>query len=192
MYKNYYDSIIKEVKEKLPKKIDDNYALNRNLLDGENREVTYALCGQDISKFDLSKLSKENLARLCFDSNTNFSQEQLSKFNPFKILEIGKQFGLHLDLLHKAGINGTGINVAVIDRACDLNNSEMLDSDGLTRVNLNYSGVKIDNVHGKTVTTLLCGRNVGVAPNANLYFFATNFNENEKIGILEKIKELNK
>jgi len=68
----------------------------------------------------------------------------------------------------------------------------MLDLYGMTRVKLySDSGEKFDNFHGKTATALLCGRNVGVAPNVNLYFFGISSDENEKIKILEKIKKLN-
>lgn len=205
-YKSEYHNIVKKVKKMLPHKIDDEYFSNITKFENGKKggsytlEYTWGLCGQNASKFDLSGLSKENFGKLSFDTNTIFSSEQIEKFNPTKILESGKRVGLDIELLHKAGINGTGINVAVIDSNFDINNPEMLNEYGNTKVKLYDNRTmqgkqkqKIDDFHGKAVTSLLCGTTVGIAPQSNLYFFSIDKcrNNQDIQDILQKIILLN-
>ena len=193
--KNYKEEV------KLPEKIDDNYvkgiAKTEPNSTSTSSEYSCALCGQDVSKSDLSELSEEQFIRLSFDEETIFSQEQKSKFRPNEILETGKRFGLQLELLHKAGIDGKGVNVAVLDTNFNVDNIEMKDKYGKSKCiiydNETAHNKTMDFMHGKTVTALLCGTNVGVAPNLNLYFFAiNNGNKEHYIHAFEKIKKLNK
>jgi subtilisin family serine protease len=90
---------------------------------------------------------------------------------PARILEKGKYMGLGLSLLSEKGITGKGISVAVIDKP-------ILREHEAFQGNLNYIEVspehaKMGNTHflGAAVAGILAGKN-GVAPEANLYYFA--------------------
>ena len=90
---------------------------------------------------------------------------------PARILEKGKYMGLGLSLLSEKGIGGKGISVAVIDKP-------IIREHEVFQGNLNYVEVlpehaKMGNTHfhGAAVAGILAGKN-GVAPEANLYYFA--------------------
>lgn len=201
--KSSYKYIIKKVKKQLPNIIDDNYVNNREKFSGNRGGYTleygWSLCGQDLTKTDMTDLSTENFTKLSFDENTKFSKSQLDKFKPWEILEKGKHFGLNLDKIKEAKINGSGINIAVIDCPFDIQNPEMLDENGKNKV-IHYDDSAIssknrnyDGFHGKTVTSLLVGTNVGIAPNCNIYYFAGSEDPTdlELSNVLDKIKKLN-
>lgn len=200
-YKNSYKYIISKIK--LPIKLDDNYVENRikkqNAKDAYTIEYGWGLCGKKVSKHDLSNLSIDSFKKLSFDERTSFSKEQQDRFNPKVLLEKGKNFGLGLDKLHQIGLNGNCINIAIIDWTYDYNNPEMIDSENGSKILL-YDDSKVDKkfrdddgFHGKTVSSLLVGNNVGVSPKSKLFYFATNqLREDTEISdILEKIKKLN-
>ncbi len=203
-YSNKYTEVVKEVKKTLPNKIDDEYIDTKLLVSKQSggayfKERVWFLCGQDLSKIDTSELSKEKLSITNFDSNTKFSKEQEKKYNPKELLKRGKVFGLGLDKLHKAGIDGTGINSAVIDWSFDTNNEEFIDEKGKNKITyydeehtpdfFRYD----DFFHGKAVTALLCGNTTGVAPNSNISYYAIGPGDHltAKKKILEKILEKN-
>lgn len=203
-YYNQYKYLVSDVKAKLPKKIDDNYIKNELLVvtpgkDAYSLERGWFLCGQKVNKINTDGLSKEQFANINFDSNTKFSKAQQVKFKPQELLERGKNFGLGLEKLHKAGIDGTGINVAIIDWAFDIDNDEFLDKEGKSRVVI-YDDEKAnekfqnrDGFHGKSVTSLFAGSNTGVAPKAKINYFAINDCplKNDRQDILEKILDIN-
>lgn len=72
--------------------------------------------------------------------------------------------------LHEEGINGEGINVAVIDFSFDVIHDELKDCLVYKKDCRDEYGV---HFHGSTVATQLCGKNLGVAPNAKLWFYGT-------------------
>lgn len=196
MRNSNYDNIVKQIQ--LPTIIDNNYIINRNNnSESHLLEYSFSLCGQDVSQIEMSHLSKENFLKLSFDENTKFSLEQIEKFNPRKILEESKEFGISLNKLHKAGIDGTGVKVAIIDTEFDTNNTEFCDINDNNRVTYNntyLSNVKdIDRFHGKAVTSLLAGKECGIAPNVQINYFAISdrYEDTDVIEILEYIKANN-
>lgn len=124
---------------------------------------------------NLDGLSSDNFRKLSFDERTIFSEKQKNKFNPNILLEKGKKFGLGLDRLHKVGLDGNGVNIAIIDWTFDYRNVEMLDDEGKNKV-IAYDDSAVikkyrndDGFHGKTVSSLLVGNTVGVAPGSKLF-----------------------
>jgi len=201
---NEYNGIIKYVTDKLPKKIDDEYVKNRLPNGGSGnesytQEYNWFLCGQKASKLDTSELSQEQFSNISFDTNTEFSQEQVEKFKPLELLENGKNFGLNLQRLHDAGIDGTGVNVAIIDWPFDIESKEFIDENGCSKIVLYNDDPVIkavkndDGFHGKTVSSLLAGNTTGIAPKSKIYYFASNqkWEQKERIEILDKIVDFN-
>ena len=180
---------------KIPHTID-NYYLNN--LSFYNPATSWGICGKNISKYDMNNLSKESFCRLAFDSKTIFSPNQKNIFHPEILLEKGKSFGLGLNNLHNVGLDGKGINVAIIDWNFNYNNPEMIMSNGKKKIlyydNSKSSQKSCDGYHGKTVSSLLAGNSVGVSPNSNIYYFAIDDipSDEDKIDIFNKIIELNK
>ncbi len=162
------------------------------------------LRGNDASKLDLSR-SKDLLLKSSFDTNTKFPpiDKMPADFNPQEILENGKSPGLGIENLHKQGLTGKGANVALIDLPMNVNQSEFKDNI------VNYQEFGVDpnlgsEMHGYATTSILAGKNIGVAPDAKITYFADKFSEgNSTTGEMEnsnkyvtqslnKIYEMNK
>jgi len=188
-YKNEYNSYINESKKFIPVIIDNNYIINRSPTggkDGDSHSIEYSfgICGLDVSKTDMSNLTVENFAKLSFDTNTIFSEEQLKKFHPIELLEKGKIFGLGIEKLHKAGITGEGVQIAIIDEPFDIDTPEMKNIEYAyedSRIPDQYK--KVDNMHGRTVTSLLHS----ISPKATINFHAVQVIEQTE----ESTKEIN-
>lgn len=128
--------------------------------------------GKDLSELDLRDQA-EILFTLNFDTETKWpSKDKLpTTFDPKKVLEYGKDPGLGVKKLHEMGYNGTGVSVAYIDQPL-LEGHESYDN-----VNLHYYKIRPDekgmkaSMHGPAVLSLLAGKEIGIAPDANVYFF---------------------
>lgn len=140
--------------------------------------------GADLSKKDLSVLG-DKIEYMNFDNDTIFpSNNKLPKgFDPDKLLEYGKNPGLGIRDLHKKGITGKGITVAIIDGKLNITHKEIKDNI------IHYEWVGNPNkwaaeYHAPCVSSILCGKNTGVAPDVKLVFFASSmkhpYTENEK------------
>jgi subtilisin family serine protease len=85
---------------------------------------------------------------------------------------MGKDPGLGLRDLHKQGITGDGINVAIIDKPIIRNHTEfagrmiyhVVEGGGNYREKLND--------HGISASSILAGETTGVAPRARIHYFA--------------------
>lgn len=107
-----------------------------------------------------------------FDTQTEWpSKDKLPKeFNPKEIIEMGKEPGLGIKDLHKQGITGKGVKVAIIDQPLLLEHEEYKDKIK------KYTTIDCQDVepqmHGPAVASILVGENCGVAPDASLYYWA--------------------
>jgi len=88
------------------------------------------------------------------------------------VMEAGKNPGLGVRALHDEGITGKGINVAIIDQNLLLDHPEFAGKIAA------YYDTGCDqpedsgSMHGPAVTSLLVGKNTGVAPGAKVYYAA--------------------
>lgn len=125
--------------------------------------------GQDLSDFDLNNFTPEILETSNFNTKTKWPKKVPEGFDPNKILEEGKNPGLKLRELHKEGITGKGINVAIIDQELLLDHEDYKE-------NIEYydheEGKHDRSMHGVAVSSLLVGKNCGIAPNSKLHYFA--------------------
>jgi serine protease AprX len=150
--------------------------------------------GKDLSGLDL-KDKEELLFTLTFDNLTGWpSRDRLpDAFDPAKLLEQGKKPGLGIKMLQREGYTGKGVSIAYIDQHI------LPGHDSYTNVDLHNSEIQTDQVqasmHGPAVLSLLAGREIGIVPNATVYFFGHNgqSNDNEyEARAFEKIVEMNK
>ncbi len=134
----------------------------------------------DISGWDFTAYTAQELADvLTFDSKTKFPpKNKLPKgFSPQKILKQNKNPGLGLRALHKQGITGKGIAVALIDQNLLLDHEQYTDrlryywQDPVYQKYANATS----SMHGPAVTSILAGKTVGVAPQADIYYWAGKF-----------------
>ena len=128
---------------------------------------------QDISLVNLDlKKEIERIASLDFDSLTEWpSQDKLPPgFYPRELLKKGKNPGLGIRDLHEQGINGKGIGIAIIDQPLLLGHEEYTsriiryDATGLQRFP--------PQMHGSPIVSIAVGKEIGVAPEAVLTYFA--------------------
>ncbi len=134
----------------------------------------------DLRSFDLSKLdlsgSLDDLMYATFDSRTVWpaAERMPEGFDWEQIMELGKNPGLGLRLLHDEGITGTSIGIAIIDQTLLVDHREYKDRIRLYEETDDIvGGWKASQMHGAAVASIAVGKTVGVAPGADLYFIAT-------------------
>lgn len=120
-----------------------------------------------------------------------FQHQPLSKNSSDKIFvnDVSKvEPGYALSSLHKQGYTGKGINVAIIDSLIFEDHEEFKGR----LVHYEKIGAVHEINHGTTVASVLVGKRCGVLPEANLYYFAVDFgNEDNMLKAIEKVMELN-
>lgn len=184
-----YIKAIKGRAEALPKYNPDS---------NENWQVDVR--GTDLSSLDLNdKMS--DLLHADFDSVTKWPDTLPEGFDPAKIMELGKDPGLNVRELHKQGITGKGVSVAIIDQPLLVDHKEYAD-----RVKF-YEEINIKRnaeaqMHGPAVASIAVGETVGVAPKAELYYIAETHGTFRKDGFdwdftylaqsIDRILEVNK
>jgi hypothetical protein len=132
------------------------------------------LRGRDLSKLDLRN-SIENLMYAKFDDGTVWPapDRMPPDFDWQEIMELGKNPGLGVRTLHKRGITGKGVGVAIIDLPLLTEHQEYVDRLRLYEEN----NIKESNIkpewHGPAVASIAVGKTVGVAPDADLYYIAS-------------------
>lgn len=89
-----------------------------------------------------------------------------------ELIEKGKNPGIGIRALQEKGYTGKGVNVAIIDQNLLLDHPEFKD-----KIAAYYdTGCEMpeDNgsMHGPAVTSILVGKDIGVAPDAKLYYAA--------------------
>ncbi len=150
----------------------------------------------DLSDWDFSNYTVEELADILrFDEVTKFPpKNKLPKgFNPKKILKNGKNPGLGLYALHKKGIDGRGVSIALLDQPIQTNHKEYKHALVWYKVmpNMKKSNAAM---HGAALASIAVGKKVGVAPKANLFFYAAGISRDATpfATALDEIYELNK
>jgi hypothetical protein len=109
-------------------------------------------------------------------------------FNPNKILEQAKY-------TQRIDATGKGINIAVIDNMLDITNPEYAENIKYFQP-IKEKGI-LPNKHASMVMGNLCGKNTGIAPDVNVYFFSKlvyqnrNSNNKELCDILRNVIEFN-
>ncbi|UCF17182.1 MAG: hypothetical protein JSW59_06930, partial [Phycisphaerales bacterium] len=126
---------------------------------------------KDLSRADLSSRT-DLIATLIFNQQTVWPEPARMPpgSDPKQILAYGMNPGLGVRVLHRQGITGKGVNVAIIDQPLlpdhpEYNGKIVAYHD--TGCNGNKS-----SMHGPAVASLLVGTNCGTAPDARVYYVA--------------------
>lgn len=148
-----------------------------------------------LADLNLSELLN-SFQNLSFYTNTIWPEDKNKLppgFEPAKIMKNALSPGLGINSLHKEGINGNGINIAIIDQPLLQNHIEYkgkiahYDNEGLENFDV--------QMHSAPITSIVAGNNCGVAPESKIYFFAVAMWKNSNqpyIQALKKISEFNK
>ena len=175
---------------------------------GENRQIVLRDTN-DLNKFDsfwgfagvsLINLDlrghKKLLDDMPFDSLTKWPEPNRlpEGFEPARLLEEGKNPGLGIRNLHKNGVDGKGVGIAIIDQPLVRNHKELRD------IVVQFEDIDVQNVgpqmHGPAVTSIAVGKTCGVAPAASLVYYAIpmwQWNScRPYCDVINKILELNK
>ncbi len=180
----------------------------RNLDIGEERQVVlrdendlekfntfWGLANVSLVNLDLRNY-KELLDEMHFDSLTKWPEPNKlpEGFEPARMLEEGKNPGLGIRNLHKKGIDGRGVGIAIIDQPLVRNHKEL--GDNIVR----FVDIDVKNVgpqmHGPGVTSIAVGKTCGVAPAASLVYYSIPMWKWDSCrpycDVIDKILELNK
>jgi len=129
----------------------------------------------DVRSTDLTALNlKDRLYDLMhadFDSKTRWPEALPEAFKPEQLMELGKNPGLNIRELHKKGVTGKAVSIAIIDRCLFVDHKEYMDRlkfyEEIHCLENDYS-----SMHGSAVASIAVGKTVGVAPDSNLYYIA--------------------
>lgn len=130
----------------------------------------------DLSFLDLSD-ALDDLMHATFDSQTTWppAERMPSDFDWQRIMGLGKNPGLGVHSLHEQGFTGRGVGLAIIDQTLLVNHQEYADQLRLYEEAENITeGWLVTQMHGPAVASIAVGKTVGVAPEADLYYIATN------------------
>lgn len=188
---NKYEDWVEVISENLPEipKVITGEWLQQQLLDRKSYFINWGFCFEDLSEhefednIDASIIRKVPFStRTIFPKNHPFHFDQ-SIFNTFD--DVRK--------LHELGIDGSGVNVAIIDFTFDTVPNELQECLN-NFVNCNDNAEV--HFHGTTTATQFCGKNIGIAPKAKLWFYGTgqgkNNIEKDDLSALKDIYEQNK
>lgn len=102
---------------------------------------------------------------LTFSNDTDFGKMP-EGYDAVALLQWGKDPGLNVDILHKHGFTGKGAVIAYVDQP-------IAEHPAYANVNLHYTNNSDsnDSMHGPSVLSLLAGREIGTAPEAEVYFY---------------------
>jgi hypothetical protein len=137
----------------------------------ENNGMAYRLDlrNADLSTYNLMDKTVE-LLHASFDTKTRWPEELPAAYNPDTILELGKDPGFGIRHLHRAGISGQGVSIAIIDQTLLVDHVEYASNLKL------YEEIHVAenqaSMHGAAVASIAVGQSCGVAPAADLYFLA--------------------
>ncbi len=125
-----------------------------------------------------------------YSTQTKFSKPKNAKL----LLESAKTPPLNVKNLHKMGLTGKGVNVAIIDQPLALHHPEYA-SQIEKYFEVGPQGELPSSMHGPLVASLLAGKNIGVAPDAKIFYFSCpswEYDASYFAAALLKIVELNK
>ncbi len=142
-------------------------------------EIDIRYC--DVSDVDFAELPENIIKKLSFNDSTIWPSTMPDWFDLEQINKIGKTPGLNIKELHARGITGKGVGLAIIDQPLS-SHQEYKDN---VKYYKNFTQEKEGTMHGTAVSSIAVGKNIGVAPSADLYFVAAQFNVDKQSHIFD-------
>jgi len=139
----------------------------------------------NLTDLDLSK-SMDVLNIASFDSQTRWppTNKLPEGFSVQRTMEVGKDPGLGIKYLHRKGITGRGVGIAIIDQTLLVDHPEYAQQLRLYEEADDVTGGWLGtSMQGPAVASIAVGKTVGVAPQADLYFIAMGDCNNESADI---------
>lgn len=167
----------------IPKLITEKW-LEEQLLNRKSYFRNWGFCFENLEghKFE-ENIDHRIIRKVPFSTKTIFPQK-----NPFNHNNSIFCVDDNIKLLHNEGIDGTGINIAVIDFCFNIIPQELEECLYSYK---NYSKSTEPHFHGTIVSTQICGKNLGVAPKAKLWFYGTGQGEKNIIpDSIEALKDI--
>jgi subtilisin family serine protease len=135
--------------------------------------------GYDLRCADLTSCNLLNdydkLNKATFDSKTLWPDNLPVGFIPDKIMELNKNPGLNIKRLHQKGITGKGVGIGIIDQALLVDHIEY-NNQLKYYIERNTVNTHKASFHGAAVASIAVGKNVGAAPDADLFYISEDFN----------------
>ena len=193
--------------ERSPKAADFSWICPEILQKGQPDKITAPhtldVRSCDISAWDFRQYTAQELADiLTFDSKTKFpAKNKLPKgFSVKKIFQNGKKPGLGVAALHKQGITGKNVSVAIIDQNLLVTHQEYKNQLVWYEEDPWWQQAEDSSMHASAVASILAGKTVGVAPQVNLFLFAPSFGKSDEnqydagpiAHMLRRVAELNR
>jgi hypothetical protein len=127
----------------------------------------------DLRSRDLTGLNLkdrlEDLFHADFDDRTKWPTQMPPGYDYKQIMEVGKNPGLGIRELHRRGITGRGVGIAICDQPLLVDHQEYKDRLRLYE-EINIRAGMEAQMHGPAVASIAVGKTVGVAPEADLYY----------------------
>jgi hypothetical protein len=139
------------------------------------------LRSRNLTLLDLRN-SKHDLMYAVFNDRTSWPapDRMPSGFDWKRIMELGKNPGLGVRSLHKRGITGRGVRVAIIDQPLLVDHQEYAKRLRFYE-EIDLQGRTMPAMHGAGVASIALGKTVGVAPEAELYYIAMHFDYEDTV-----------
>lgn len=149
----------------------------KKFLSNSIKEVNLEHC--DLSELDLTD-KFDILINSKFDTKTRWPTELPEPFNPDWLIEAGKNPGLGIRELHKGGIAGRNVGIAIIDFPLLTRHIEY--KKRLKFYEEIQAVHKEAHMHGTAMSSIAVGKTTGTAPGANLYFIGVFSTKRRKKG----------
>jgi membrane protease YdiL (CAAX protease family) len=126
---------------------------------------------RDVSGLDL-RSAEADLLMANFDSRTCWpvAGKMPAGFAPARVMDLGRNPGLNIRQVHARGTTGKGVGIAIIDQVLLTTHQEYVSR--LKWYEEFCTGAsETARMHGAAVASIAVGKTVGVAPDADLYYF---------------------
>ncbi len=143
----------------------------RNDNDLQKMDKFSGLENVSLASVDLRK-DRDILLNMPFDSDTEWPADSLlpAGFDPALLLKAARNPGLGISALHEQGMDGRGVGIAVIDQPLLLGHTEY--TSRIIRYDASGLGNMPPQMHGSPIVSIAVGETIGVAPAAELTYFA--------------------